>query len=113
VSAANLTLVRELHDAFAPRDPAAALVRLHPDLEFRQTKLAPRGGHYRAREFFGRVLGAIDFTVTVERFIDAGDHVAAGGGRAGAPAQAASRSTWRRPPTTGAKPFCRPAAGSG
>ena len=59
------------------------LERLHPDVEIRQTELVPWGGHYRghegAREFFGRVLGAIDSTVTVERFIDAGDHVAAVG----------------------------------
>jgi hypothetical protein len=40
------------------------------------------------------VLGAIDSTVTVERFIDAGDHVAAVGRTAAAPGQAASRSTW-------------------
>jgi ketosteroid isomerase-like protein len=83
VSAANLTLVRELYDAFARRDLSAALARLHPDVEIRQTDLVAWGGHYRghegARKFFGRVLGAIDSTVTVERFIDAGDHVAAVG----------------------------------
>jgi ketosteroid isomerase-like protein len=69
--------------AFARRHAAAVLERLHPDLEIRRTELVPRGGHYRggegAREFFGRVLGAIDSTVTVERFIDAGDRVAAAG----------------------------------
>jgi ketosteroid isomerase-like protein len=84
VSAANLlTLVRELYDAFARQDLSAALARRHPDVEIRQTELVPRGGHYRghegAREFFGRMLGAIDSAVTVERFIDAGDHVAAVG----------------------------------
>ena len=72
MSAASLTLVREIYDAFARRDLSAALARLHPDVEIRQTELVPWGGQYRgheaAREFFGRVVGAIDSTVTVERF---------------------------------------------
>jgi ketosteroid isomerase-like protein len=59
------------------------LERLHPDVEIRQTELVPWGGHYRghtgAREFFGQVVEAIDSRVTIERFIDAGDHVAAVG----------------------------------
>jgi hypothetical protein len=83
VAAASVTLVREIYEAFARRDAAAVLARLDPDVEIRQTELVPWGGHYRghegAREFFGRVLGAIDSTVTVERFVDAGDHVAAVG----------------------------------
>jgi ketosteroid isomerase-like protein len=72
-----------MYDAFARRDAAAVFERLHPDVEIRQTELVPWGGHYRgheeAREFFRRVLGAIDSKVTIERFIDAGDHVAAVG----------------------------------
>ena len=83
MSAANLTLVREMYDAFARRDAVAVLERLHADVEIRQTELVPWGGHYRghagAREFFERVLGAIDSAVSIERFIDAGDHVAAVG----------------------------------
>jgi uncharacterized protein len=83
VSAAGVRIVREMYDAFARRDAAAVLERLHADVEIRQTELVPWGGHYQghagAREFFGRVLGAIDSTVTVERLIDAGDHVAAVG----------------------------------
>jgi ketosteroid isomerase-like protein len=98
VFAANLlTLVRELYDAFARQDLSAALARRHPDVEIRQTELVPRGGHYRghegAREFFGRVLGAIDSTVTVERFIDAATTWRRWGGCAAGLAQAASRST--------------------
>jgi ketosteroid isomerase-like protein len=80
VSTASLTLVRDVYDAFARRDLSAVLARLHPDVEIRQTELVPWGrdyrGHEAAREVFGRVVGAIDSTVTVERFIDAGDHVA-------------------------------------
>jgi len=80
VAAASLGLVREIYDAFTRRDPAAVFAQLHPDVEFHQTELLPWGGHYRGhdgvREFFARLLGAIDSAVTVERFIDAGDHVA-------------------------------------
>jgi hypothetical protein len=83
VSAANLALVRELYDAFARRDVPAVLARLHTEVEMRQTELVRWGGHYRghegAREFFARVVGAIDSAVSIERFIDAGDHVAAMG----------------------------------
>jgi ketosteroid isomerase-like protein len=83
VSAVGVRLIGEMYEAFARRDAAAVLERLHPDVEIHQSELVPWGGHYRghegAREFFGRVLGAIDSTVTIERFIDAGDHVAAVG----------------------------------
>ena len=83
MSEAGVRLVREIYEAFARRDAPAVLERLHPDVEIRQTELVPWGGHYRghagAREFFGKVLGAIDSLVTVDRFIDAGEHVAAVG----------------------------------
>ena len=83
MSAAEVRLVGEMYEAFARRDAAAVLERLHPDVEIHQSELVPWGGHYRghegARDFFGRVLGAIDSTVTIERLIDAGDHVAAVG----------------------------------
>jgi ketosteroid isomerase-like protein len=83
VSAVGVRLVGEMYEAFARRDTAAVLERLHSDVEIHQIELVPWGGHYRghagAREFFGRVLGAIDSTVTIARFIDAGDHVAAVG----------------------------------
>jgi len=80
VSAAALEVVREIYDAFARRDGAAVLARLHADVEFRQTELLPWGGHCRGhdavREFFDRLRTAIDSAVAVERFIEAGDHVA-------------------------------------
>ena len=83
MSAAALEVVREIYDAFARRDGAAVLARLHADVEFRQTELLPWGGHYRGpdavREFFDRLRTAIESTVAVERFIEAGDHVAAVG----------------------------------
>jgi uncharacterized protein len=83
VSAAEVRLVGEMYEAFARRDADAVLERLHPDVEIHQSELVPWGGHYRghegARDFCGRVLGAIDSTVTIERLIDAGDHVAAVG----------------------------------
>ncbi len=83
MSAAGLAVVREMYDAFARRDGAAVFARLHPDVEFQQTPLLPWGGHYRghegAREFFTRLRETIDSAVAVDRFIDAGDHVAAVG----------------------------------
>jgi uncharacterized protein len=83
VSAAGLEVVREIYDAFARRDGAAILARLHADVEFLQTDLLPWGGRFRghdgAREFFDRLRNAVDSAVTVERFIDAGDHVAVTG----------------------------------
>jgi ketosteroid isomerase-like protein len=80
VSAAGLEIVREIYDAFARQDGAAILARLHPDVEFHQTERLPWGGRYAghdgARQFFERLREAIDSAVTVERFINAGDHVA-------------------------------------
>ena len=79
--AAGLAVVREMYDAFARRDGAAIFALLHSDVELRQTELLPWGGHYRghegAGEFFTRLREAIDSAVTVERLIDAGDHVVA------------------------------------
>jgi ketosteroid isomerase-like protein len=83
MSAANLKLVQELYEAFARRDVAAVLARFHADAEIRQSDLLPWGGHYRGhegiREFFGRLREAIDSAVSLERLIDAGDHVVAVG----------------------------------
>jgi ketosteroid isomerase-like protein len=83
VSAAGLEVVREIYDAFARRDGGAILRRLHADVEFHQTDLLPWGGCFRGHdgvhEFFDRLRNAIDSAVTVERFIDAGDHVAVTG----------------------------------
>jgi uncharacterized protein len=80
VSAASLEVVREIYAAFARRDGAAVLARLHADVAFHQTELLPWGGRFRGhdgvREFFDRLRNAIDSAVTVERFIEAGDHVA-------------------------------------
>jgi ketosteroid isomerase-like protein len=83
VSAAALEVVREIYDAFARRDGATILGRLHADVEFHQTELLPWGGRFRghdgAREFFERLRDAIESAVTVDRFIEAGDHVAVTG----------------------------------
>ena len=67
MAGAGVRLVGETCDAFARRHAAAALERLYPDAEVRQSDLLPWGGHYRghdgAREFFGRVPTAIDLSV--------------------------------------------------
>jgi ketosteroid isomerase-like protein len=81
VSASSLRLVSEVYAAYARGDVAAVFALLHQDVEIRQTELVPWGGHYRghagAREFFGRLVAAAESTLSVERLIDAGDHVAA------------------------------------
>ncbi len=83
MAASSLRLVSEVYAAYARRDVAAVFALLHADVEIRQTELVPWGGHYRghegAREFFGRLVAAADSTLSVERLIDAGDHVAAVG----------------------------------
>jgi uncharacterized protein len=75
VSVSNLTLVQELYEAFARRNPPAVLVRLPPAVELQETELVPGGGHYRghagARTYFERVVAAIAPAVSIERFIDA------------------------------------------
>jgi uncharacterized protein len=81
VSASSLRLVSEVYAAYARGDVAAVFALLHQDVEIRQTELVPWGRHYRghagAREFFGRLVAAAESTLSVERLIDAGDHVAA------------------------------------
>jgi uncharacterized protein len=68
VSAAALEVVREIYDAFARRDGASILGRLHADVEFHQTELLPWGGRFRGhdgvREFFERLRNAIESAVT-------------------------------------------------
>jgi hypothetical protein len=64
VSVSNLTLVQELYEAFARRNPPAVLVRLPPAVELQETELVPR-------TYFERVVAAIAPAVSIERFIDA------------------------------------------
>lgn len=88
---ANVAVVERLYEAFRRRDPAAVFELLAPDIEIAQSSEVPWGGRYRghagAREFFARLGAALDSTLVLERFVDAGDEVVAVGrtqGRTGA-----------------------------
>jgi hypothetical protein len=72
-------IVRGLYDAFDRRDAGAIMRTFAPHLEIFQTPLLPWGGthygHDGALAFFGKLTSHIDSRVSIERFIEAGDHV--------------------------------------
>lgn len=78
---ANAALVQRAYDALRRRDMAAAFALLAPDVEISQAREIPWGGDYRGHEnaakFFARLVETITSTVTIERFIDAGDTIVA------------------------------------
>lgn len=77
----NVMLVQRAYEAFFRRDIRAVLHLLHPDVEIRQASEIPWGGAYTghadAAAFFGKLVSTITSAVTLEGFIDAGDHVVA------------------------------------
>ena len=72
-------LIRDVYDAYARRDMAAALSRFSPEVEFVQTDLLPWGGRYQgiegAKSSLGKLIAHVDSRVEVEEIISAGDHV--------------------------------------
>ena len=82
-----LDVVRGLYAAFARRDADAVLGAFDPAIEICQTPLLPWGGihhgHDGARTFFDRLTSHIDSRVSIERLIEAGDHVVVVGRTAG------------------------------
>lgn len=72
-------LVRNVYDAYARRDVAAALSHFSPEIEYVQTDLLPWGGRYQGIEgvqvSLGKLLAHVDSLVEVEEMISAGDHV--------------------------------------
>ena len=72
-------LIRDVYDAYARRDVAAALSRFSPEVEFIQTDLLPWGGRYHgvegAQASLGKLLAHVDSRLEVEEVISAGDHV--------------------------------------
>ncbi|HKQ51914.1 MAG TPA: nuclear transport factor 2 family protein [Pyrinomonadaceae bacterium] len=72
-------LVRNIYDAYARRDLAAALSRFSPEVEFVQTNLLPWGGSYRglegAQASLGQLIAHVDSRVEVEETFSAGDQV--------------------------------------
>lgn len=77
----GLPVVRDVYAAFVRRDLPAVLAALTPDVLIRQASSLPWGGEYRghegARQFFARLLAAIDSAVSVDHIFAAGDHAVA------------------------------------
>ena len=83
VAAEPVQVVEAVYEGFRQRDMAKVFGLLAADVEIVQSDELPWGGVYRghegAREFFGRLRSYVGSTVTIERMISAGDHVAAVG----------------------------------
>ena len=77
----NVEVVQRLYEAFARREIRTILRLLHEDVEIFQSSEIPWGGRYtghaEAAAFFGKLVQHVTSTVTVERYVDAGDHVVA------------------------------------
>ena len=75
----NVAVIERLYDAFRRRDIPAVLALFADDVEIRQSSAVPWGGTHRGHDgavtFFSKLTGTITSTVTIERFLDAGDHV--------------------------------------
>jgi len=78
---AAVRVVEALYEGFRRRDMATIFGLLADDVEFEQSQALPWGGSYRGhegvRQFFGQLGSRVNSTLALERFIDAGDHVAA------------------------------------
>lgn len=77
----NVETVKNVYAGLARRDIEAVLRLYAADVEVTQSAELPWGGrfvgHAGVREFFARLTGLVDSAVTLERFIDAGEHVVA------------------------------------
>lgn len=77
----NVEIIKNVYAGFARRDIEAVLRLYAADVEVTQSPELPWGGrfvgHAGVREFFARLTGLVDSAVTLERFIDAGEHVVA------------------------------------
>lgn len=82
-SSAAVRRVEALYEGFRRRDMAAIFGLLSEDVELEQSQALPWGGSYHghegARQFFGQLGSRVNSTLTLERLIDAGEHVAAVG----------------------------------
>jgi ketosteroid isomerase-like protein len=79
----NVKVVEQVYEAFAKRDLPAIFGLFTPDIEISQSNEVPWGGIYHGHEgaqrFFSKLTQAINSTVSLERFIDAGEQVVAVG----------------------------------
>lgn len=77
----NVRIVQRAYEAFARRELRTILGLLHEDVAIHQSPELPWGGDYvghaEAAAFFGKLVHNVTSTVTVERFVDAGEHVVA------------------------------------
>ena len=85
----NVTIARDLYDAFGRKDEAQLRELLHPEVEWIQCAGFPGGGHrHGIEEVLGKVFGALrsawhDWRVEVNEYLDAGDAVVVLGRYAG------------------------------
>jgi ketosteroid isomerase-like protein len=80
MSSSNVELIMRVYDAFARRDAQALPALIDQSIEVYQSEQLPWGGRYRgvaqALSFFGKVTSFIQSKVTVEKVLDAGEHIA-------------------------------------
>jgi ketosteroid isomerase-like protein len=79
VSSTDLDVIKRIYTAFNTHDFGIIEEAFDPEIEIWQSELLPWGGrftgHQGAVAFFTGLLSHVDSAVTVEQFIDAGDHV--------------------------------------
>jgi ketosteroid isomerase-like protein len=75
----NIRIVKQIYNEFDQGSLAFIERDFDPDIELYQTDLLPWGGRYQGRKgaasFFEKLIANVHLAVTVERLIDAGDHV--------------------------------------
>ena len=85
----NVTIARDLYDAFGRKDEARLRELLHPEVEWIQCAGFPGGGHrHGIEEVLGKVFGALrsawrNWRVEVDEYLDAGDAIVVLGRYAG------------------------------
>jgi len=80
-------IVERLYEGFRTRDMATIFELLSPEVEIVQSEELPWGGTYQghdgARQFFGKLGAHLNSTLTLERYVRAGDHIVAIGWTSG------------------------------
>ncbi len=73
--------LKTIYEAFRTRDVPTLFNLLPPDFEIIQSEEVPWGGHYhghqQAFQYFGKLGTLVNSSVTVDRFIQSGDHILA------------------------------------
>jgi ketosteroid isomerase-like protein len=77
----NVQIVQQVYEAFRRRDVAAVLALLSEDVQISQSDELPWGGTYEGYpgvlQYFAKLTGTINSTLTFDQFLDARDHVVA------------------------------------